>query len=356
MARLGITRTELVWPGKYNSDGTRRETPRANLPFQVVETVNESRATREEKKAPRTLSLFDVYVGQHNTESEHSRRNRLIWGDNLLVMGSLLSELSGRVDLVYIDPPFDSGADFSLQINVGEEEIVKEPSIIEEKTYRDTWGEGIDSYVHMMHDRLLLLRELLSSDGSIFVHCDWHAGYLLRALMDEVFGRENFKNEIVWWYYNKLQGNIKRFASNHDTILWYSVGETFRFKRLAEAREETKRQQKRVWDPATKTLKQARDESGNLLYYDVTERTLDDVWRVPYLMPANVEENLRFQTQKPEELARRIIEATTEPGDLVADFFCGSGTTLAVAEKMGRRWIGCDIGRYAVHTTRKLYS
>lgn len=313
------------------------------LPFQTVETINESRATRERD----TGALF---AGGSGVESP---RNQLIWGDNKLVMSSLLAEYAGQVKLIYIDPPFDTGADFAYRVSVGDEAVEKLPSILEEHAYRDTWGRGRGSYLSMLYERLVLMHELLADDGSMFVHLDWHQGHYVKVLLDEIFGEGRFRNEIVWWYYNKLQGNINRFASNHDVLFWYSKGEQYTFNRLREKRDKPKRQQKRAWDPESKTLKQARDDEGNLVYYDETERTIDDVWRLPYLMPANRTENVRYETQKPLVLAERVIAASTNPGDLVADFFCGSGTALVAAEGLGRRWIGADLGRFAVHTTRK---
>jgi adenine-specific DNA-methyltransferase len=309
-----------------------------------VETINESRATRERD----TGALFAGGVGGATTYS-----NRLIWGDNKLVMSSLRDEYAGRIKLVYIDPPFDTGADFSYRITVGDGSIEKLPSILEEHAYRDTWGRGKGSYLSMLYERLVLIHELLADDGSLFVHLDWHQGHYVKVLLDEIFGEERFLNEIVWWYYNKLQGNINRFASNHDVIFWYSKTDRYTFNRQKEAREKPKRQQKRVWDPATQSLKQARDEQGKLIYYTETERTIDDVWRLPYLMPADRTENVRYETQKPLAVAERVIAAATKEGDLVADFFCGSGTALVAAERLGRPWIGCDLGRFAIHTTRK---
>ena len=173
MAKIDITRTEFVWPGKYNEDGTLKEVPRVSLPFQVIETVNESRATREAKKG-QTMSLFDTYEGNEGDTFEAGWRNKLIWGDNLLVMGSLLEKFAGKIDLIYIDPPFATGADFSVTAEVGEsgEEANKEQSVIEEKAYRDTWGRGIDSYLSMIYDRLFLMHDLLASTGVLYVHCD----------------------------------------------------------------------------------------------------------------------------------------------------------------------------------------
>ncbi len=176
----------------------------------------------------------------------------------------------------------------------------------------------------------------------------------MRALMDDVFGPQNFRNELVWWYYNKYQGNIKRFASNHDVVLWYTRSETYTFNKQKEKRDKPVQQIKRVWDKDKKALVNAKDpETGKVLYQESTERTLDDVWRLSMLQPADKTEYLGYATQKPESLVRRIVEATTDEGALVADFFCGSGTTGAVAEKLGRRWLMADLGRFSIHTARK---
>ena len=329
----------LIWPSKPTA------VERISLPFQVVETINESRATRE--------MLRDSLFALDRPEPKTDWHNKLIWGDNKLVMGSLRAEYAGRFRLIYTDPPFDTGDDFSYKVQVGDAAVTKLPSILEEHAYRDTWGRGKGSYLTMLYERLVLMYELLADDGSLFIHLDWHQGHYVKVLLDEIFGEQNFRNEIIWWYYNKLQGNINRFASNHDVVLWYTKSDDFTFNRIREEREKPKRQQKRAWDPETQTLKQARDEEGNLVYYTETERTIDDVWRIPYLMPANKTENVRYETQKPLAVAERIIEAASNEGDLVGDFFCGSGTTLVAAEKLKRQWVGCDLGRFAIHTTRK---
>ena len=191
MPKIDITKTELVWPGKYNEDGTLKEIPRVNLPFQVIETVNESRATREAKKGGVQRSLFDFYEGKEGETFEEGWKNKLIWGDNLLVMGSLLEKFAGKIDLIYIDPPFATGSNFSFSSPVGEssEDVFKEQSAIEEKAYRDTWGRGSDSYLDMMQTRLQLLRELLAPHGTIYVHIDWTIGHYLKLVLDEIFGR-----------------------------------------------------------------------------------------------------------------------------------------------------------------------
>ena len=356
MPKIDITKTELVWPGKYNEDGTLKEVPRLSLPFQVIETVNESRATREAQKTGVQSTLFDVYKGNEGDTFEDGWRNKLIWGDNLLVMGSLLEKFAGRIDLIYIDPPFATGADFSFTSAIGDsgEVLTKEASAVEEKAYRDTWGAGANSYLEMISQRLRLIRELLAADGSLFLHCDWHVGHLLRAAADEIFGAENFLNEIVWYYYNKFQGNVNRFASNHDVVFWYRKGESYQFAPQKEKRLEGMiKQLARTWDKEKGAIVNVKGPDGKVVYRETDERTVDDVWRISMLQPADRTENCGYPTQKPAVLLSRILRAASQEGDLVADFFCGSGTTLAVAEKLGRRWIGCDLGRWGIHITRK---
>jgi adenine-specific DNA-methyltransferase len=331
MAKIQITKTELIWPGKYNEDGTLTQLPRANLPFQVIEVFHQAQRAREAEW-----------------------RNKLIWGDNLLVMGSLLDKFAGRIDLIYIDPPFATGTDFSFTAQIGEHEITRQSSATDETAYRDTWKIGVGSYLTMMAERLRLIRDLLSPNGSLFLHCDWHVGHLLRAAADEVFGAENFLNEIVWYYYNKFQGNVKRFASNHDVVFWYRKGASYQFKPQLEKRAEGKiKQLARQWDKEKGAIVNAKGADGRVMYRETDERTVDDVWRISMLQPADRTENCGFPTQKPEALLQRIVQAASCEGDLVADFFCGSGTMLSVAEKLNRRWIGCDLGRWGIHATRK---
>lgn len=199
MTKVNVSRTELVWPGKYNEDGTLKEVPRVSLPFQIIETVNESRATREARKTT-GMPLFDEYEGKEGDSFEEGWRNKLIWGDNLLVMGSLLKRFAGKIDLIYIDPPFATGADFSFSAPVGEsgESAEKKASAIEEKAYRDTWGSGISSWLSMLHLRLTVMRELLSPTGSIYVHVDPRTDTFARGVLDTVLGRNCFRNIIVW--------------------------------------------------------------------------------------------------------------------------------------------------------------
>lgn len=353
-----VNKVELVWPGKYNEDGTRKEVPRVSLPFQVIETINESRATREAKKLPRQATLFDVYEGKEGDTFEEGWKNKLIWGDNLLVMGSLLEKFAGKIDLIYIDPPFATGADFSFKTQIGEKtlEIAKEQSVIEEKAYRDTWGKGIQSYVSMLHSRLTLMRDLLSPKGTIYIHCDWHVNHHIRHLLDDIFGQDAFVNEIAWHYFGFKRKTARNFPRKHDTILVYGVSD------------------ERTWTVQYKphrpeyVARFKRDKDGRLYRDDVNPTgggtrviyldevpgdIVDSVWDdIPPVNPV-ASERWDYATQKPESLLERIINASSNEGDLVADFFCGSGTTLAVAEKLGRRWIGCDLGRWAIHVTRK---
>jgi len=353
VATIDITRTELVWPGKYNDDGTRREVPRVGLPFQVIERINESRATREAAKGAYNYSLFDVWEGKEGTTAAEGWHNKLIWGDNLLVMGSLLERFAGKIDLIYIDPPFATGADFSFNAEVGEarQDIPKEQSVIEEKAYRDTWGRGLGSYLCMLHTRLSVIKDLLSPTASIYIHLDATVVHYVKAIMDEIFGGTSFQREIIWriGWVSGYKSAAKNWIRNHDTILFYTKDERdFVFHK------------EYVPYPPDYSRRGGVETTGK--GYPV-----EDVWNAnksefaltgadsldSIQIKSFSTEKTGFATQKNESLLQRILTASSNPGDLVADFFCGSGTTLAVAEKLGRRWIGCDLGRYAIHTTRK---
>lgn len=335
---------ELVWNGKT------RDVCTTVLPFQTLEHIDEPRTETKMQG-----SLFDSRGRQMQGWS-----NKLIWGDNKLILSSLKSgplrqqiEDAGGLKLIYIDPPFDVGADFSMDIEIGGETFHKEPNLLEQIAYRDTWGRGADSFVSMIYERLALMHDLLARDGSLFLHCDWRVSAYLRLALDEIFGRANFRNELYWYYYNKMPDTRKGvFPRATDTILWYAKDRSsYHFEALEEARETAVKQLKRV--KVDGRMINARDENGNVLYETRTERVVDNVWRISMLQPADKTENLFFPTQKPEALVRRVLEATTKEGDLVADFFVGSGTTAAVAEKLGRKWIATDLGKFGVHTTRK---
>jgi len=336
--------TELIWEGKY-LDAKKSAPVRIALPFQAVETVNESAQERQ-----RTLDLLTA--GQ-----DPEWRNRLIWGDKKYVLPSLLPEFGGRVDLIYIDPPFDTGADFSYPVVIPEHEaeeetglFVKEPSILEQKAYRDTWGRGLDSYLQWFFETVVLLRELLVEDGSIFVHLDWHAGHYAKLILDEVFGIENFRNQIAWYYYNRFAADGQNFGRKYDMIFWYSKGSKVHYRPIDEARDEPQRRllRKKVEGVAVNV----KDEDNKLVYYDQTTRRVDDVWRIPLVPPASGE-FLSYPTQKPQALLERVITACSNENDLVLDCFVGSGTAAVAAELSNRRWIACDLSRFAVHTTRK---
>lgn len=340
---------ELVWNGKTN------EVTNIVLPFQIVEQIDEPRIEKGEQAEGAQYNIFDKRGRQQTGWT-----NKLIWGDNKLILSSLKNgplrkeiEDNGGIKLIYIDPPFDVGADFSMNIEIGNDQFTKEPSILEEIAYRDTWGKGADSFIAMIYERLSLMRDLLADDGSIYVHCDWHVGHYLKVVLDEIFDKNRFNNEIIWYYYNKMQGNINRFASNHDTIFWYKKSDKYIFNKIFEKREKVTKQIKRVWDKEKGKIVNAKDENGNIIYIETSQKTIDDVWRISMLQPADKTQNLSYATQKPETILERIIQASSNNNDIVADFFCGSGTTLAVAEKLGRKWIGSDLGKFAIHTTRK---
>ena len=336
MLGSGKIQTKLEWEGK------RTEVDRIVLPFQLVEIVNEPRA--------KTMDMFVPRVGNGKWY------NMLVWGDNKLIISSLIGRrFAAKIDLIYIDPPFATGADFTLNVKVEDEEITKEASAIELKAYRDTWGEGLASYLQMMYDRLVLMKELLTPNGSIYVHLDWRVGHYVKTIMDEIFGKENFINEIVWHY--RTGGRSRNFyARKHQILLFYAKGENFTFN----ANEIGVKRGERL----THHMKKNVDKDGRIYwtiksagklyrYYEDDLLTPEDVWTDISHMQQKDPQRLGYPTQKPEDLLKRVIKASSNKGDLVADFFCGSGTTLAVAEKLGRRWIGADLSKFAIHLTKK---
>lgn len=351
---LSRLKTELVWEGKYDEYGNRRPVhlPASPLPLQRIETIDEPR----DRERARQLSLFDEDAF-HRQAHRDDWRNMLIWGDNKLVMHALLEEFRGKIDLIYIDPPFDVGADFTMQVQIGEEgdAVQKEQSILEAVAYRDTWGKGTDSYLHMMYERLMLMRELLSERGCIFLHCDWRVNSLLRQLMDEVFGAERHLNEIVWCY--ETAGKSKStWSRKHDTIFFYSKTSEYIFcpERSFMPRKRGKHMRVGIDEDGREYEEKTDRATGKTYrwYFDEGKLPMDYWTDIPFIN-WEAKERTGYNTQKPEALLERIIATTTNEGDLVADFFCGSGTTLAVAEKLGRRWIGVDLGRYAIHVSRK---
>jgi len=381
-------------PVRLEWEGKPQRVERLSLPFQTVETVNESRATRERD----TGSLLQ------SPTAEDTGRNQLIWGDNKLVMTSLLRNFAGAVRLVYIDPPFDTGTDFSFRVQVGDADFTKAPSILEESAYRDTWGRGRSSYLEMLYERIVLIHELLADDGSLFLHLGSNVSHYGKVICDEVFGSEAYVNEIIWkrqTAHSDVGQGARHLGRLHDSILLYRKApggpwkmeftpydqsyvdafykhvepESGRRYRLSDttgpggAAKGNPRYEflgvTRYWRFSENRMRELHEE-GRIVqtkpgtvpaqkrYLDeMAGVPLQDIWMDVAPVQAQSRERLGYDTQKPEALLERIINLATEPGDLVADFFAGSGTTAAVAEKLGRRWIGCDLGRFAIHTTRK---
>ncbi len=285
--------------------------------------------------------------------------NQLIWGDNISVMSSLVKQFAGKINLIYIDPPFATGGDFNLKVQIGEKDHSKKHALLNQKAYSDNWKEGLEFYLNFMYQRLWLMKELLSDKGSIYVHLDWHVGHYIKILMDEIFGADNFRNEIIWAYPAASVKTRNFFIRSFDIILFYTKSENYVFN-----------DDPKIYMEYSERVKNAlkRDEKG-IYYYRggshngkklsrkvyITHNGIfpRDVWNdIPYIR-ANTKEYQGFSTQKPELLLKRIILASSNEHDIVADFFCGSGTTLAVAEKLQRRWIGCDVTKHAIHIVKK---
>ncbi len=349
---------ELVWNGKT------RDVCTTVLPFQTLEHIDEPRT-----ETKRQGELFDSRGRQQRGWS-----NKLIWGDNKLILSSLKAgalrqqiEDAGGLKLIYIDPPFDVGADFSMDVEIGGETFHKEANLLEQIAYRDTWGRGADSFIAMIYERLILMRDLLHEQGSIYVHCDWKTSGFIRCALDEVFGKDNFRNEIIWHYPGREMHISTKFNCKHDTIFFYSKGETNRIHmdQVAIAYDKVDRieslRRKVYTDPdgrewVWETRGQASGQEPYKRYVDeiISQgKALNDVWSDLQFLRGNHPERVAYPTQKPASLIERIIKASSNEGDLVADFFCGSGTTAAVAEKLGRKWIATDLGKFGIHTTRK---
>jgi adenine-specific DNA-methyltransferase len=390
--------TELIWDGKYDAHGKKQSPVRVALPFQTIETVNESTADRQ-----RTLELF-------SSGRETEWRNRLIWGDKKYVLPSLLPEFAGKVNLIYIDPPFDTGADFSysavIPSNLEDEDgtsFTKEASILEQKAYRDTWGSGLNSYLHWFYEAMVLLRELLASDGTLYVHIGSNISHYVKAILDEVLGSDKYVNEIIWkrtHAHSDTKQGRKAYGNISDTIFYYTVSDSYTFNtqytpytqeyidKYFRYRDADGRRYwldnltgpgggargnpyyevlgvSRYWRFSKERMKQlvadgrvVQSKPGNVPQY---KRYLDEMPGIPLqniwtdIPPINMmaKERLGYPTQKPEALLERILKCSTNEGDLVLDCFAGSGTTSVTAEKLNRQWISCDLGRFSIHTTRK---
>ena len=344
-------RTELIWEGKYDEFGNRRQVDIAGaaMPLQKIETIDEPRSRAEaqgELFAPEKAHRDDF-------------RNMLIWGDNKLVMASLLRDFKGMIDLIYIDPPFDVGADFTMSLPIGDDDdtLDKDQSTLEMVAYHDMWGRGTDSYIQSLYERLLLLNVLLSEKGAIYVHCDYRVSSYLRLILDEIFDSENFRNEIIWYFENGGGRSQAWFNRKHNTLFYYSKSNspTFNWKEAGIQRNIDEGTFGGYFknDKDGRRYQEVRANNKIYKYYIDDKKNADDVWNINIISQRDLTERLGYPTQKPEALLERIIKASSNEGDLVADFFCGSGTTGAVAEKLGRRWIMADLGRFAIHTSRK---
>lgn len=317
--------------------------------------------------------------------------NRLVYGDNLLTMQALLAgdpqtglpSLRGKVDLIYIDPPFDSKADYRTPITLPNANLEQKPTVIEQFAYADTWEEGTISYLKMIYPRLMLMKELLSKKGSIYVHIDWHIGAYVKIILDDIFEKDNFRNEIIW-----KRGTVKgakavgnQYARNHDMILYYSRSNDYVYhtQYLPYTEEYIKQRYTKddndgrgpytdqaIGTRSEESLKELEKDNRifvtsngkrRVKYYlsEAKGIALDDSWNDISEVNSMAKENVGYATQKPEPLLERIIKASSNEGDLVCDFFGGSGTTAAVAEKLGRRWITCDIGKPAALVMRKRF-
>ena len=385
-------------------NGRKEDITNISLPFHSIEHIDEPR-----KEAMKPGDGFSMFETDFRGRQLKGWTNKLIWGDNKLILSSLSNgpmreeiEKEGGLKLIYIDPPFAVGADFSFNIEIGGETAEKKQSIIEEIAYRDTWGKGISSYLSMMYERLKLMYNLLAPDGSIYVHCDWRVSTFLRAAIEDIFGRDNFINEIIWQKVRSSKGQAKSFGNVHDSIFAYAKANNYLFNKLYQQHEEERLNthynniepetgryyqladftqkghgepkyfgEKLLIPPAGKHWIWSQErinegmEKGSIVFTNTgkprVKRYLDDsqgspiedIWTDIFPLNSQAIEALGYPTQKPEDLLERIIKASSNEGDLIADFFCGSGTTAAVAEKLGRKWITTDLGRFSVHTTRK---
>jgi adenine-specific DNA-methyltransferase len=390
---------ELVWNGKTN------EVTNVVLPFQVIEQVDEPRAEKPEDTALQA-GLFDERGRQLKGWT-----NKLIWGDNKLILSSLKNgplreeiEAQGGLKLIYIDPPFDVGADFSMDIEIGEEHFTKKPGILEEIAYRDTWGKGADSFISMLYERLALMKDLLATDGTVYLHMSPNMSSFVEIVMGEVFGRERMMGSLVWQratahgnvgvryatvtdrlivatrserytWCNPYQQYSKDYVDSHYSSVEPDTGKRYTLRDVTAPMSRASASQiyewrgvrpvaSRCWSFTESRMNQLF-EAGKIvttggrmprmkLYLDeMPGIPATDLWDDLSAVNSQAREDTQYPTQKPEALLERIIKASSNEGDLIGDFFSGSGTTAAVAEKLGRKWIATDLGKFAIHTTRK---
>lgn len=296
------------------------------------------------KRPYRSTQYYPAQLRERYGEERDGWINRIYWGDNLQVMSHLLKEFRGQVDLIYIDPPFDSKAEYkkTVKLRAGKEAI-SDVSAFEEKQYGDIWTN--DEYLQFMYERLIIMRELLSDTGSIFLHCDPKKNYHLRCLLDEIFGKDRFVNEIVWSY-RRWTGSAKNFLEMHDTIYFYSKTDKYKFNTMWTAYTDASLNRKKNFH--------TRIKGDDIFETSINKNGVkdNDVWNIS-VINSQALERTGYPTQKPEALIEKITKAVTDPGDLVFDCFMGSGTTQAVAMKLGRRFIGADINLGAIQTTTK---
>jgi DNA modification methylase len=356
-------------------NGRKEDITNVALPFHHIEHIDEP---RKEDTSGQTISMFDAKGRQ-----KAGWHNKLIWGDNKLILSSLANgpmreeiEKEGGLKLVYIDPPFAVGADFSHTIELNGETATKSQSVLEEVAYRDTWQKGISSYLSMMYERLKLIHNLLAEDGSIYVHVDYRVSAYIKLLLDDIFGNDNYKNEVIWAY-RGMAVSKNHYVRRHDVIHFYSKSNRnkFNWEQISEDFTETTIKKYKHKDKDGRLFRlhgrniqgspiknntdidlkwlETNPELCNVDYLDEKVGTKPRDWIVMDYINVMSDEKVGYPTQKPEKLLERIIKASSNEGDLVADFFCGSGTTAAVAEKLNRKWITTDLGRFSIHTTRK---
>ena len=368
---------ELFWAEKYKKyeKGPKIPIKKSDLSFQVLETIDKNETEKDHDAQGASSSLKNEYLKNHSKD----QKNILVWGDNKPVISSLIRQgWSKKINLIYIDPPFFTGSDFEIRTRLSGENIKNELPVIKERAYKDTWGGGISSYIDYMYERLVLMKKLLAEDGSIYVHLDWHIGHYIKVVMDEIFGADNLINEIVWFYKGgALTGVKKNFPRKHDIILLYSKSGDYTFNQIKYDEiseqmikrwgqyfdEENKirfgqiKKEKETYKRLVKKFikKNGRNPGDEDIAWEIEGSLVRDVWEdIPEIRQSErYVESIGYVTQKPEALLKRIILASSNPGDIVADFFCGSGTTLAVSEKLKRRWIGSDLSKFAIQVTKK---
>lgn len=311
----------------------------------------------------RGMPLYEME--KQETVGENKDGNLVIRGECVSAC-AYLKEQGIQVDLVYIDPPFASGADYAKKVYLrrnpkvaeaiaqAEQKLdIEELKAFEEKMYGDVWDK--EKYLNWMYENLMAIKSVMSETASIYVHLDWHIGHYVKILMDEIFGEDRFVNEIIWHYADYMQGNATNaLPKKHDNIYFYTKSDTYYYHRVTIPLDKPTKRNKVVWDGETKTLKVARDAEGKIIYEDFYEKYLDSVWDIGQTAVTRItsSEYLGYSTQKPSEILRRIVEASSDKSMIIADFFGGSGVTAAVANKLGRRFIHCDIGLNSIQTTR----